>query len=146
MIPRTAAPSPQVYARVAGVLYLLPFGSFSLQYVPSRLIVPGDVAATANNILANESLFRLGIVSDLIGQIVFIVVALLLYQLLKPVNKNIAWLMVIFWLVGVPIDMLNNLNQLAILHLLHGPAGFTADQVHALVSLFLNLHADGIRW
>ena len=145
MTPRTAEPSPQIRARVAGWLYLslIPFDVFSLQYVSSRLIVPGDAATTANNILASESLFRLSIVSGLIGGVLNILVVLALYQVLKPANKNMAVLMVIFWLVSSPM-MLNELNYLAILFLVHSPAGFTADQVHALVSLFLNLHADGI--
>ena len=54
MTPDAIKPSPQVYARVAGLLYLLPFEAFSLQYVPARLIVPGDAAATAQNILEHE--------------------------------------------------------------------------------------------
>jgi Domain of unknown function (DUF4386) len=149
MTPRTAEPSPLRRARVAGFLYLSLglFAPFTLLYVPSRLIVPGDAATTANNILANESLFRLGIVSALVTSIVNILVVLALYQLLKPVNKNMAWLMVIFLLVAIPIGMLNELNQLAILHLLHGPdhgTGFTAEQLQAQVSLFLNLHTDGL--
>ena len=77
-------------ARVAGFLYLLVavFGAFSLVYVPSVLIVPGDAATTTNNILASESLFRLGIVSALITQTVQILLVLTLYKLLKPVNRN----------------------------------------------------------
>src|SRR5690349_9160962 len=110
MTTHTAELSPQVYARAAGLLYLLPFEAFSLQYVPLRLNVPGDATATANNILANESLFRLGILSHLIGQVILLLVALALYQLLKPMNKHIAVLIVIFNLVSVPIVMLNELN------------------------------------
>jgi hypothetical protein len=72
-------------------------------YVPSTLIVSGDAAATANNIMANEMLFRLGIVGSLLVQIIQILVVLLLYKLLKPVNKNMAVLMVVFALVGIPI-------------------------------------------
>ncbi len=149
MTPRTAEPSPRIRARVAGLLYLSLglFAPFSLLYVPLRLIVPGDATTTANNILANESLFRLGIVSALVTSIVNILVVLALYQVLQPVNKNMAVLMVIFLLVAVPIGMLNELNQLAILFLLHGPdhvTGFTADQVHEQMSLFLNLHANGL--
>ncbi len=116
-------------------------------YVPSILIVPGDAATTANNIMASESLFRLSIVSALIVQIVNMLVVLLLYKLLKPVNKNIALLMVIFLLVGVPIAMLNQLNQFAALLLLSGAdylTVFTADQLQALVPLFLDLHEHGI--
>jgi hypothetical protein len=147
MTHRTANMSPQIYARVAGLLYLLPFAPFGLIYVPSRLIVSGDATATSRNILANESLFRLGIASELLSQLIFILVVLLLYQVLKPANKHMAALMVIFSLIGTPIAMLDELNQLAILHLLHDPAamaGLTADQAHALVSLLLNMHADGL--
>jgi hypothetical protein len=151
MTTRTAQTSPRIVkrARVAGVLYLslLPFDIFGSLYVPSILIVPGDAAATARNIMASESLFRLGIASALIGQIVIILVGLALYQVLKPVNKNIAVLMVILNLVATPIAMLNELNQFAILLLLHGPDHlrvFTPDQLYALVSLFLNLYALGL--
>jgi hypothetical protein len=108
--------------------------------------VPGDAAATASNITASESLFRLGIASNLLSQMCMIFVSLLLFQLLKPVNKNMALLMVIFNLLGVPLVMLNELNRLAVLLLL-GDAHltiFTPDQVHALVPLFLNLHTLGL--
>ena len=136
-------------ARVAGLLYLLVavFGAFSLVYVPSVLIVPGDAATTTNNILASESLFRLGIVSALITQTVQILLVLALYKLLKPVNRNHALLMVIFILLGVPIAMLNELNHFVVLLLLSGAeylTVFTADQLQALVPLFLDLHEHGI--
>jgi len=116
-------------------------------YVPSILIVPGDAATTANNIMASESLFRLSIVSALILQIVNLLLVLVLYKLLKPVNKNHAVLMVIFFLVSVPITMLNELNQFAALLLLSGAdylTVFTTDQLQALVPLFLDLHEYGI--
>ncbi|GAH07519.1 unnamed protein product, partial [marine sediment metagenome] len=106
-----------------------------------------DAAATANNIVASESLFRLSIVSALILQTVNIFVVLLLYKLLKVVNKNHAVLMVVFFLVSVPITMLNELNQFAALLLSSGAdylTVFTADQLQALVPLFLNLHEYGI--
>jgi hypothetical protein len=96
--------------------------------------------------MASESLFRLSIVSDLIVQAVFVLVVLLLYKLLKPVNKNHAVLMVIFFLVSVPIAMLNMLNQFAALLLLSGAdylTVFTADQLQALVPLFRDLHEVG---
>ncbi len=148
MKTRTAETSPLVYARVAGFLYLLlvPLGFFGM-YGSSTLVVPGDATTTANNIMASESLFRLGIVSALLVQVVNIVVVLALYKLLEPVNKNMALLMVIFLLLGVPIAMLNELNQYAILLLLHGAdylRVFTADQLQALVPLFLDLHKLGI--
>ena len=119
MTTRIAETSPLIYARVAGLLYLMviPLGIFGL-YVSSSLIVSGDAATTAKSIVASESLFRLGIVSDLLAAIVQLLVALVLYKLLKSVNKNIAVLMVAFVLVAVPIAMLNDLNQFAALLLL----------------------------
>jgi hypothetical protein len=115
--------------------------------LPSVLIVPGDAATTANNVLASESLFRLGVVSALITQTVQILLVLALYKLLKPVNRNLALLMVIFILLGVPIAMLNELNHFVVLLLLSGAdylTVFTADQLQALVPLLLDLHEHGI--
>ncbi len=139
--------NPNKTARIAGLLYLIPFIlSFLAIFLRQSLIVPGDAATTANNIMASESLFRLSIVSDLIVQTVFVLLVLVLYKLLKPVNKNHALLMVIFFLVSVPIAMLNMLNQFAALLLLSGAdylTVFTADQLQALVPLFRDLHEVG---
>jgi hypothetical protein len=140
--------SIQKTARVAGFLYLLllPLGIFGL-ILPSSLILPGDIARTINNIMASESLFRLGIMSALVTQLVNIFVVLALYKVLNPVDKNHAALMVVFSLLGVPIAMLSELNKFAVLLVLNGSGyltTFTADQVQALVSLFLDLHEYGI--
>jgi hypothetical protein len=116
-------------------------------YVPATLIVPGDATTTANNIMANELLFRMGIVGSLITQLIFIFVVLVLYKLFKPVNKNHSLLMVIFALVGIPIAMLNTLNRVAALLLLNGAdylKVFGSDQLHTLVMLFLNLNERGV--
>ena len=97
--------------------------------------------------MASESLFRLSIVIALIVQLVNVLLVLVLCKLLKPVNKNHAVLMVIFFLVSVPITMLNELNQFAALLLSSGAdylTVFTADQLQALVPLFLGLHEHGI--
>ena len=135
-------------ARVAGFLYLLllPLGIFGL-LLPSSLILPGDIAGTIHNIMASESLFRLGIMSALLTQLVNIFVVLALYKLLNPVDKNHAALMVVFSLLGVPIAMLSELNKFGVLLVLNGTGyltTFTAEQVQALVSLFLDLHKYGI--
>src|SRR5690348_3166423 len=101
MTTHTGETSPLIRARVAGLLYLslLPLSIFGvLSGGPSRP----------------------GIVSALLVQIVNVFVVLMLYQLLKPVNKNMASLMVIFLLLGVPIAMLNELNQFAVLLLSSG--------------------------
>ena len=149
MTTRIIETSPLSQARVTGLLYLslLPLAIFGTLYVPARLVVPGDVAATVSSILASESLFRLGIVSALLVQVINVVVVLLLYQLLKPVNKNMAALMVIFLLLGVPIAMLNELSQLAILLVLKSAdhlTAFTPGQWRSVVPLVVDLHALGL--
>ena len=149
MTTRPAEISPLVRARVAGALYLISniFAPFTLLYLPSRFIVRGDAAATANNVIASEPLFRFGIVGNLFTFIANIFLALALYQLLKVVNKNMASLMVILFLVGVPIAMLNELTQLAILQLLGGAdylKAYPTDQLQALAYLLLRLHDQGL--
>ena len=96
--------------------------------------------------MASESLFRLSFVCDLISQVIFLFLVLFLYKLLKPVNKNLASLMAILALVGIPIAMLNLLNELAPLLLLSGVdylTAFEAGKLHALVMLFLDLYEIG---
>jgi hypothetical protein len=78
-------------------------GFFALAYVPSKLLVHGDATATAHNIVAHETLFRAGIAADLIGQAIFIFVALALYDLFKGVNQRNALSMLILILVAIPI-------------------------------------------
>jgi len=141
--------NPNKTARVAGCLYLMlfPLGIFGIIYVPSSLIVLGDAATTASNIMANELLYRLSIVTALTLQIVYIFLALALYKLLNPVDKNNAVLMVILVLVAAPIAMLNELNHVAVLLVLSGSdflTTFSLDQVQASVPLFLNLHEHGV--
>jgi hypothetical protein len=136
-------------ARVAGGLYLLValFGGFSIIFVSSTLIVPGDATTTVNNIMASELLFRFGFVGGLITQTLQILLVLVLFKLLKPVSRNFALLMVIFSLIGIPIAMLNLLNQFAALLLLSGAnylTVFDAGQLHALVLLFLELQSHGV--
>jgi hypothetical protein len=135
-------------ARMAGFLYLAIaiFSAFGLIYVPSMMIVSGDAATTATNIVASESLFRLGFISNLLAFTVNTFVAVLLYKLLAPANKMMASLMVILILVGIAIAMLNELNQFVALLLLGGAhylTAFTADQLQALASLFLDIHEYG---
>jgi len=145
----TIEKSPQFTARLAGLLYVLmiPLGLFGIMYVSRTLVVAGDAAKTATNILANVGLFRLSIVTALIVQVTHIFIVLLLYKILKPVSKNLASLMVIFILVSIPIGMLNELNHFAVLLLLSGVdylTAFTTVQLQALVPLFFNLHKYGI--
>jgi hypothetical protein len=108
--------------RFAGWLYLLDSipGFFAIIYVPGKLIVHGNATATANNIAASETLFRLGIAAQLICQAGFIFVALALYDLLKGVDRRHASLMVTLIVVAIPIAFLNELNSIAALVLVRG--------------------------
>lgn len=134
--------------RFAGLLYVLAsvVGFFAMGYVPDKLIVHGNAAATANNIAASETLFRLGIAGELLGQAAFIFVALALYDLLKEVNRRHASLMVMLIVVSIPIAFLNELNSFAALALARGAeflSIFDKPQRDALAMLFLNLHGRG---
>ena len=135
--------------RFAGLLYVLISipGVFALIYVPSKLIVHANATATATNIAAHETLFRLGIACNLISQVFFIWVALALYDLLKGVNQRHAVVMVTLILVAIPIALLNELNAIAALILVRGAdflSIFEKPQRDALAMLFLNLHSRGL--
>ena len=136
-------------ARAAGLLYLL-LGipaAFSLTYLPGKLIVQGNATATAANILASESLFRLGIASQLIAAIISIFLALALYRLLKSVSQQRASLLVILVLIQVPITFLNEVSSLAALMLVRGAdflSVFAKPQRDALAMMFINLHDQGV--
>src|SRR5260370_37893525 len=95
--------------RFAGLLYVLMsiVGFFAMAYVPGKLIVHANATATANNIAASETLFRLGIAGNLISQAGFIFVPLALYDLFKGVNRRQAALMAILICVSIPIALLN---------------------------------------
>src|SRR5438309_2601415 len=135
-------------ARVAGAGYLsmVLTAPFSLIYVPSKLIVRGNATATADNILAHESLFRLSIMGELVGQVIFICLAIALYRLLRDVNKTWAWLMVSFVLVSAAVGFLNSLNNIAAVILFRGGeflAVLDKPQRDALAMLFIRLHNQG---
>jgi len=136
-------------ARVAGLLYLLASipAFFAWVYVPNKLIVTGDATATANNVRASETLFRLGIGSELIGLIVFIFVVLALYRLFKPVSEKHALAMAILLLISLPISFLSVVNELAVLIVVSGASflsGFDQHQLDTLAYLFFRLHGQGL--
>jgi len=134
-------------ARWAGLLWLLMFvfGPIA-QIIRDKLFVTGDMAATANNIMANELIFRLGFVSDLIMMTIFVLLPLVLYKLLSTVNKNQAMIMVILVIIGTAINMMNLLNEFASLHLLSGAeylSAFTVTQLQAQAMLSYDLYLHG---
>ncbi|PYK36981.1 MAG: DUF4386 domain-containing protein [Verrucomicrobia bacterium] len=136
-------------ARVAGAVYLslVLTAPFSLLYVPGKLIVRGNATATANNILTHETLFRFGIVTDLLSSVIFIFVGIALYHLLSGVNRTWARMMVSLVLVSAAVAFLNVLNNLAALILFRGGdflTVFDKPQREALGMLFIRLHSQGI--
>jgi uncharacterized protein DUF4386 len=140
--------SPQVYARIGGVLYLIiiVIGFCSEFFVREKLVVSGDVTATANNIMASESLWRITIAGALILLVCSIALTLILYVLLRPVNKTLALLAVFFNIVEFPIEAASKLCLFAALFL-SGNAdylkAFEPHQLHALVQISLKLHDYG---
>ena len=136
--------SPVIEARLAGALYgisAVPAG-FSV-YVLMKLVVRGDPAATAANILGSEGWFRLGLTADLVGILFFVGAMLCLYELLRPVNRSLALLLLCFSLIGSAIQALDSLQALAALLVLKGGSGLPAlagGQAQALAYLFLRLH------
>src|ERR1700726_725508 len=135
-------------AHIAGAVYLalVVVAPFAMIYVPSKLIVHGNAAATAENVLAHETMFRLSIFGDLIGHIIFICLGIALYRLLSNVNKTWAMLMVAFVLVSAAVGFLNTLNDIAALILFRGGEFLdVVDKVQrdALGFLSLRLHNQG---
>ena len=148
MTNRAVETSPQVYARIGGVLYLIiiVIGFCGEFFLRNKLVVSGDVTATANNIMASESLWRAQIAGDLIVLVCAVALTLILYVLLRPVNKNLALLAVFFNIVEFPIEAASKLCLFAALFL-SGNADylkvFEPHQLHALVKISLKLHDYG---
>ena len=125
------------------ILILVVIAPFGMLYLPSTLIVPGDATTTANNVMASEPLFRLGIAGDSVVFLIEIVLSVLLYVLLKPVSKTLALVAAFSRLAMTIIQGINLLNHFLVLLLLSGTgylSVFEPGQLHALVLLFLNAH------
>ena len=115
-------------ARVAGVLYLgvTITGILGLIVLPAKLLVPGNAAASAARILESEPLYRLYMLDGLVASILFLFVAVALYRLLRDVSSQYAALMVVLVLVMTPLGILDTMNQLRALDLLHGGSLWSA--------------------
>jgi hypothetical protein len=140
--------SPKAVARATGFLYLAIFalGVFAELLVRQTLIIPGDAALTAKNILASDTLFRAALLGDLIRHTLLILLPLALYLLLKPVSTNVAGVMLAMALISVPMSMINMLNHFAALLLVSQPpylAAFGADQLQGAAMFFLELFDRG---
>ena len=148
MADASADISPQLYARIGGLLYLtiIVVGAFGEIFVRGSAVVSGDAAATAHNIMAAPTLWRAGIAGDLVMHLCDVGVMLVLYVLLKPVSRNLAMLAVLFNLIQTAVLVANKLNLLLPLFLL-GDAeylkAFTPQQLQALSYVSLRTHDYG---
>jgi hypothetical protein len=141
-----AEASPRAKARVAGVFEMLEgmTSAFGQVFVLGRLIVAGNAAATAANILGHERLFWLGFVSSLVGVACHIAWALLFYDLLKPVSRSLSLLAAFVALVVCAMQTLTSLLYVAPLLILQGGTSvraFTTDQLQSLAYIFFQLNA-----
>ncbi len=148
MTNRNADISLRQAAIVAGLGLLLMFlpAVFMNFFVLGSLIVPGDAAETANNIMANELQFRIGICSFIIVIILDVLVAWAFYVFLKPVNKSLSLLAAWFRLLYTVVFGLALLYLVTVLRLLSDAdylTVFGTDQLHAQVMLSLNAFSDG---
>ena len=135
-------------ARIAGALYLstLPLAVYFWSYLPGKLIVRGNGAASAENIRAHEILFRFSILGDLFTHIILLCLAFLLYRLLSNVNWMQAFVMVGFVLVSTAVGFFGALNSIAALMLFRGAdflAAIDQPQREAMAMFFIRLHTQG---
>ena len=136
--------------RVAGLWYLLMVfgGPLRLIYIPNKLFVPGNAAATASNIAAHEWLFRFGIVSDLAGAVVLIFLTLAFYRLFQNVDRNLAVMVIIFGgIMPALVNFVAVVSDAGALTLIRGAdflSVFDKPQRDALAMLFLRLHGHQV--
>jgi len=138
----------QKYARIAGILFLfsLVAGGFGEAYVPSKLIVSGDAAATVANLRNFDLMYRLGFAAFLIESLCDIALALILYALLKPVSKELSLMAAFFGLIGTALFAFAELFYFAPLVIMRGAAylqTFSPDQLNSLVLLSLKFYGFG---
>ena len=148
MAAHTAESSPQLYARIGGVLYLIiiVIGLFGEVFVRDKLVVAGDPTATANNIRASEFLWRLSLSAEIFMLMCAVGLTLIFYMLLRPAGTNLIWLAIFFNLVSIVLDVANKSRLLTALFLL-GDADylnvFEPRQLHALAYISIRSHAHG---
>lgn len=139
------ASSPQLYARIGGVLYLIiiAFGLFAEGIVDSQLMVPGDPSATARNIMTAPTLWRVSIAGNIILPLCAVGLLLVEYVLLRVVHTRLVWLAVFFNLVSLALESVSKINLLEMLALLTDPLyakGFAPTQLETLAYFALKSH------
>ena len=145
---QSAPQAPMRLARLAGVLYLIitVAAIIAHMYMPEQLIVAGDAVTTVSNIRASDGLFRAAIGSEFIVLLSEVILSIILFALLKRVNRTISLLAMVSRLVMTTIHGLNLLNYYFVLILLGGADYLTAfdpNQIQSLVMFFLDAHSYG---
>ncbi|KGE89305.1 MAG: DUF4386 domain-containing protein [Phaeodactylibacter xiamenensis] len=141
--------APKQLARLTGLLYLIVIicAGFSQGYMRGTIVVPGDAAQTALNILEQGGLFRLGLATDLIAFTADAVIAVLFYQLFKPVNQTLSMVAAALRLLAHPaIASLNLLNHYLAQHVLESTEwalSHSPEQLYDLSLLFMDAHRAG---
>jgi len=139
-----AAASPRPQARITGVVYLLYFVTAvaGVLFLRGIVVVHGDPAATAHNLLAHESRFRLGFAFDLVSNACYVALTAFLYELLAPVNRGLSRLAAFFSLMGCAIQTFGSVFELAPLIVLKG--GSPTDPSQRLALMLFDLHAQAV--
>jgi Domain of unknown function (DUF4386) len=148
MTDRTIETSPQAYARTGGFFYLVIIATamFAEGFVRGQLVVSGNAAATAANIMGSQTLFRAGLAADLVNCALDVAVAVILYVLLRPVNRNLALLAALLRIAADTILGCVGILHLAAIVILGGRDDlkvFSVPQLQALGYLTLKLHGLG---
>lgn len=148
MTGRSLELSPQACARIGGALYLIIIaaGLFGEMFVRGQLVVPGDAAATLQNIRSSELLWRLGIAGNLFHLACAVALGLIFYVLLRPVSRDLALLALLFNLVSITVEAVSKLFLLPALFVSGGAAylqAFTPEQLEALAYLSNRSHTYG---
>ena len=148
MINTKAETSPQVYARIGGLAYLIIIiaGAFGELFIRNKIMVSGDAVATAHNIAASPLLWRIGITGDLIMHVCDLVLAMVYYLLFRRVNKNLAMLSVLFGLIQTAVLVANKLNMVMPLFFLGNEdylKVFDPHQLQALAYIAIKAHGYG---
>ncbi|MBZ5688590.1 MAG: DUF4386 domain-containing protein [Acidobacteriia bacterium] len=148
MTHRIAESSPRLKARITGAFYLLTIltGVFAQGFVSGSLVVDGDAAATATNILTHKNLFQLGFAVYMIEMVCQIAITALFYGLLKPAGRSVSLLAAFLGLAGCIIKTFSRVFFIAPLFVLGGAhylSVFSAQQLQALALLFLKVNHRG---
>ena len=146
MTSSTLVIPPRTYARIAGVLYLIiaVFGGFAIGYVPS-VIVAGDAATTAANLLSHQALFGVGVFADVVVMLTEVVLTVMLFVLFKPVSPTLSMVAMVSRLMMVAVMAVNLLINVLPLILLRGTVtGFAPEQLQATALVVIEAHQYGV--